>query len=246
MKSQPENAALGYSDTPVLSDSGYHVHDGTRPQPPVVTPGAAGGPPSDAVVLFAGDHLDQWEAVAGGPAGWKVENGYAEVVAKTGDIRTKAAFGDIQLHLEFATPAVVEGNSQGRGNSGIFLMGRYEIQVLDNYRNPTYPDGTVGAIYGQWPPLANAIRPPGEWNTVDIVWEGPVFAGERLVEPAYVTVFYNNVLLHHCQELHGTTQHRKLARYEAHEPTGPLRLQDHGNPVRYRNIWVRDIGTYDE
>lgn len=240
-----ENEALGYSDTPVLTDSGYTVHDGRRPQPPVVTPAGPAEAPSDATVLFDGSDLSAWQKSDGAPAPWKVENGYFEVVPKSGNIETKEHFGSMQLHLEFASPEEIVGTSQGRGNSGVFLMGSYEIQVLDTYRNPTYPDGTVGGIYGQYPPLANAIRPPGEWNTYDILWEAPEFAGEQLVRPARVTVILNGIVLHHAKVLQGPTQHKRLTAYRPHPPTGPLRLQDHNNPVRFRNIWVRPIGTYD-
>jgi hypothetical protein len=243
-KKQSEFAHLGYSDTPILEDSGYHVHDGERPQPPIVTPGEGTAPPSDATVLFDGTDLGAWEAKKGGPAGWKVEAGYMEVVPGTGGIRTKESFGTAQLHLEFACPEVVKGESQGRGNSGVFLQGVYEIQVLDNYDNPTYPDGTVGGIYGQYPPLANAIRKPGEWNEYDIVYEAPEFDGDKLVTPAYVTVLLNHVVLHHRKALRGPTNHKTITPYTPHG-NAPLELQDHGDLVRYRNIWIRDIGEYD-
>lgn len=243
----PENEALGYSDTPVLADSGYTVHDGTRPQPPVVTPGkCCACPPSDAVVLFDGKSLDNWEHVSDNRAvEWKLLDGEMEVTPKTGNIQTKAKFGDIQLHLEFASPVEVKGDGQGRGNSGVFLMGLYEIQVLDNYDNPTYPDGTVGGIYGQYPPLANPMRKPGEYNTYDILWEAPTFDGDKLVKPAYVTVILNGVMLHHHKELQGPTQHQKLAEYVAHADALPLELQDHGDLVRFRNIWIRELADYD-
>ncbi len=241
---------LGYSDTPVLP-SGYRVHDGERPQPRIVTPGTPslpdqpGATPSDAVILFDGTDLSGWESARGGEAGWKVENGYMEVVPGTGDIQTKALLGDCQLHLEWAAPAVVKGESQGRGNSGIFLMGLYEIQVLDCYDNPTYADGTTGAIYGQYPPLVNACRKPGEWQTYDILWVAPRFQGAT-VSPALVTVLLNGVALHHATPLMGPTQHRQLASYTPHPPVGPLRLQDHGDLVRFRNIWYRPMKAYDE
>ncbi len=239
---------VGYDDTPVLPNSPYKVHDGARPQPRVVQPGdALGQPPADAVVLFDGTDLSGWvSAKDGSPAQWRVENGYMEVVAKTGDIQTREEFGDCQLHLEWAPPTEVIGDSQGRGNSGVFLMGRYEIQVLDCYDNPTYADGTTGAIYAQCPPLVNACRRPGEWNTYDIIWEAPRFEGEQVVRPAYVTVLLNGLVLHHRQELIGATTHRKVGEYTPHPPTGPLRLQDHGNPVRFRNIWYRPLTGYDQ
>lgn len=241
-----EKKPIGYSDTPVLPNSQYKVHDGARPQPTVVTPGTAGSPPSDAVVLFDGTDLSGWVSNKdGSPAAWKVENGYMEVVPKTGDIRTVAEFGDCQLHLEFACPAEVKGESQGRGNSGVFLAGLYEIQVLDCFDNPTYADGTTGAIYGQYPPLVNACRPPGEWQTYDIIWENPVFEGDTLVKPAFVTVLFNGVLLHHRQETMGATGHRNLSSYQVHNG-GPLKLQDHGDLVRFRNIWYRPLKGYDQ
>ena len=234
---------VGYDDTPVIPRQSWKVHDSARPQPTVVSPGAESRlPPSDAVVLFDGRDLSGWVSVKDGtPASWKVENGYVEVVPKSGDIRTRAEFGDCQLHLEFATPSEVVGDSQGRGNSGVFLMGRYEIQVLDCYDNPTYADGTAGAIYGQYPPLVNACRRPGEWQTYDIVWLAPRFEGDRVVTPAYATIFLNGVLVQYHRELIGGTTHRRLLPYAAHPQTGPLELQDHGNPVRYRNIWFRPI-----
>lgn len=239
---QTENEHLGYSDTPVLPETGYKVHDGTRPQPPVVTvPDHA--PPSDAVILFDGTTLEGWKNVKDGlPCGWNIEMGELCVVPGVGDVQTNREFGDCQLHLEFMSPQAVKGQGQGRGNSGIFLMGRYEIQVLDNYDNPTYPDGTVGAIYGQTPPRANPIRRPGEWNAFDILWTSPVFnQQDELVSPAFVTVLLNGVVQHNHQVLQGPTQHKKLACYEPHPPTGPLKLQDHGDLVRFRNIWIREL-----
>lgn len=242
--------ALGYDDTPFLPDGKYRVHDDKRPQPPVVAPAGADAPfapPSDATVLFDGRDLSGWESCKdGGPAGWKVLDGCMEVVPGTGNIRTKAALGDVQLHLEWAAPEVVKGESQGRGNSGVFLMGLYEVQVLDCYGNPTYPDGTTGALYGQCPPLVNACRKPGEWQTFDIVWEGPRFEGEKLVRPARITVFHNGVLLHHAKELLGPTKHKVLPEPKPHPHTGPLMLQDHKDLVRFRNIWCRPVGEYDK
>ncbi|HLJ56585.1 MAG TPA: DUF1080 domain-containing protein, partial [Chthonomonadaceae bacterium] len=210
--------SLGYSDTPVLPDSGFHVHDGQRPQPPIVAPGEPGTqhhkgtPPADAIVLFSGADLSHWKGRSG-PAEWKVDHGYMEVVPGTGDITTVQSFGDIQLHLEWAAPREVKGESQGRGNSGIFLAGLYEIQVLDCYDNPTYSDGTTGAVYGQYPPRVNVCRKPGEWQTYDIIWQNPRFDGENLATPAYVTVLLNGVLLHHHQPLLGPTGHRNRPPY---------------------------------
>ncbi|MFQ3587170.1 MAG: DUF1080 domain-containing protein [Fimbriimonadaceae bacterium] len=243
--------SLGYSDTPIQPWSKYRVHDGDRPQPKVVDPGTPstdlgpGRPPSDAVVLFDGTDLSGWEG-RDGDAAWKVESGYMEVVPGTGNIRTKTHFGDCQLHVEFASPSVVKGDGQGRGNSGVFLMGRYEVQVLDCYDNPTYPDGTTGALYGQYPPLVNACRKPGEWSVYDIVFEAPRFDGDKVVKPAKITVFLNGVVLHHALELHGSTTHRELPAYAPHPEIGPLELQDHGDLVRFRNIWYRPLKGYDE
>jgi hypothetical protein len=166
-------------------------------------------------------------------------------VPNAGDLTTKDKFGDVQLHVEWATPATIRGTSQNRGNSGIFLQGRYEVQVLDSYDNPTYADGQAGAIYGQWPPLVNPVRKPGEWQSYDIVFEAPRFDGPALVTPAYVTVFLNGVLLHNRKEVMGPTVHRALARYAPQPLEDSLVLQDHQHPVRYRNIWIRRIGQYD-
>ena len=243
---------VGYDDTPMLPGGKWRVHDGDRPQPRVVDPGgstpeAPGRPPSDAVVLFDGTDLSGWVG-RDGEAQWKVENGCMEVVGGTGNILSREQFGDCQLHLEWAEPAEVQGDSQGRGNSGVFLMDKYEIQVLDGYDNPTYADGQCGAIYGQYPPLVNASRPPGEWQSYDIVFEAPRWnADGKLEKPAFITVLQNGVLLHHRQEILGPTGHRGAANYDTpHDPEGPLHLQDHGNPVRYRNIWMRRLKGYDE
>jgi hypothetical protein len=243
---------LGYDDTPLIPESSYKVHDSTRPQPRVVTPGtsstqdAPGSAPSDAVVLFDGTDLANWiRAKDEQPASWKVESGYMEVVPGAGNVRTRQHFGDCHLHLEWASPAEVKGEGQGRGNSGVFLMGLYEIQVLDCYDNPTYADGTTGAIYGQFPPLVNACRKPGEWQTYNIIWIAPKFDGERLLSPARVTVMLNGIVLHHDTALNGPTTHRSVQEYRSHAPEGPLELQDHGDLVRFRNIWYRPLTGYD-
>ena len=247
-----EQAAPGYDDTPLIPGQKWKVHDSARPQPRVVTPGTAsssdapGQAPADSVVLFDGSDLSKWKSCKdGGEAKWKVENGYMQVEPGTGNILTDEQFGDCQLHIEWASPSEVKGESQGRGNSGVFLMRKYEIQVLDCYENPTYADGLTGGIYGQYPPLVNACRKPGEWQTYDIVWIAPRFDGEKLVSPARVTVILNGVVLHHDKELLGPTQHRKEPAYEAHPPVGPLELQDHGDLVRFRNIWYRPLSGYD-
>jgi hypothetical protein len=241
---QGVNHDLGFDDTPILPGLPFHVHDPKRPHPPVVTPAAqAGGAPSDAIVLFDGKDLSQWQSAKGN---WKVGDGYFEVAPGTGDLATKQKFGDVQLHVEWAAPAEVRGTSQNRGNSGIYLQGRYEVQVLDSYQNPTYADGQAGAIYGQWPPLANATRKPDEWQSFDIVFEAPRFEAGKLVKPAYATVLLNGVLLHNHKELMGPTVYRALAKYREQPAEDSLVLQDHQQPVRYRNIWIRRLLTYDQ
>ncbi|MBE3096818.1 MAG: DUF1080 domain-containing protein [Planctomycetes bacterium] len=250
---------LGYQDTPMIPGVGgqqWHVHDGLRPQPRIVTPGAfsteqaPGQPPSDAIILFDGKDLSKWQDSKGNPCGWKVANGYMECPpAKTpggGEAVTKDQFGDVQLHLEFCEPTPPKGDSQGRGNSGVFLAGRYEIQVLDGYENPTYADGACASLYGQYPPLVNACRKPGEWQVYDILWTAPRFKDGKLESPAYVTMFHNGVLMHNHAALMGGSGHKTLPKYTPHDAKGPIKLQDHGNPIRYRNIWVRELKAYDQ
>jgi hypothetical protein len=242
--------ALGYTDTPPIPGQKWRVHDVDRPHPPVITPGATpGAPPSDAIVLFDGKDLSKWaQRTQSGElvdSKWPVRDGYFETGAKTGSMITRESFGDVQLHVEWAAPPVVSGSSQGRGNSGVIIMGLYEVQVLDMYDNRTYPDGGAASLYGQWPPLVTAPRRPGEWQTYDIVFEAPRFEGEKLVKPAFVTVFWNGVLAHNRKELAGPTMHRQAPRYSPHDAELPLTLQDHSNPVRYRNIWVRRLKGYD-
>ncbi len=214
-----------------------------EPVPPVVTPGIWTSPPSDAIVLFDGRHLDQWQSAKGGPAPWKVSEGVLVVEPGTGDIQTRMPFGDVQLHIEWKTPVDTAGlEGQARGNSGIFLMGLYEVQVLDSYRNPTYVNGQAGAIYKQHIPLVNACRPPGEWQSYDIIFTAPRFAADgSLLQPAYFTVFHNGLLIHNHVEVQGPTVWIGTPRYEPHAERLPLRLQDHGNPVAYRNIWIRPL-----
>ncbi len=210
------------------------------PEVKVVEPGTAGGPPSDAIVLFDGHDLSAWED----GADWPVKDGYA-VTAKH-DIHTKQAFGDCQLHVEWATPEKVEGNGQERGNSGVFMMGLYEIQILDSYENPTYYDGQAAAVYKQRPPLVNASRKPGEWQTYDIVFEAPRFdAKGGLVRPAFVTMFHNGVLVQNHFAIQGTTTWNKAPEYVAHAAKLPLLLQFHRNPTRFRNIWIREVPPSD-
>jgi hypothetical protein len=225
----------------------WKIHDLNRPLPPVIDPGAAstqevpGRPPSDAVVLFDGKDLSRWSDKDGKPAKWKVENGYAEVVAETGYIATRDSFGDCQLHVEFAEPSPGVGESQERGNSGVFLHGLYEIQVLDSYQNKTYADGQASAVYGQYPPLVNASRPPAQWQTYDIIFHGPRFTGGKLSRPARLTVLHNGVLVQDNVELTGPTAHGERPPYKPGPDKLPLQLQDHGDPVRYRNIWIREL-----
>jgi hypothetical protein len=231
--------------TPPPDPEGIKQHDLDREQPVLVTPGATpGAAPSDAIVLFDGKDLKAWKKQGKDePAGWKVENGYMEVVKGAGAIETLQAFGDVQLHVEFMTPTPPTGESQGRGNSGVFFGGsRYEVQVLDSYQNKTYPDGQAGALYGQFPPLVNASRPPGEWQSYDIVFEMPRFAASGAVEkPARATVFHNGVLVQNAKELIGPTTNKVRTPYSAHPESLPISLQDHGNPMRFRNVWVRRL-----
>jgi hypothetical protein len=223
----------------------WKVHDPDRPQPPVVTPAPAGDPvpaPSDAILLFGGTNLSQWEDSKWQEARWKVENGYMEVVKKTGSIRTKQKFGDCQLHIEWAAPVPATGEGQDRGNSGVFLMDKYEVQVLDCYNNTTYVDGMTAAIYGQYPPLVNACLPPGGWQTYNIIFSRPRFDHEgKLIQPARMTVFHNGILAHDNRILTGPTAHKKRPPYASHPDKLPLSLQEHGNPVRYRKIWIREL-----
>ncbi len=233
----------GYDDTPVIPGQTWKVHDSKRPHPPVVKPGKSptlGAKPSaTAVVLFDGTDLSKWKS-AKGDAPWKVENGYMEVNGK-GQITTKQTFGSAKIHLEFATPKVVKGEGQGRGNSGVFLMGIYEVQVLDSYENVTYADGQCASLYGQWPPDKNASLPPGEWQTYDITFEAPKFADGKLVEPAYVTVVHNGVKVHDRRKFNGPSGHRNVVAYKAHGDKLSISLQDHGDPVRFRNFWVEEL-----
>jgi hypothetical protein len=207
-------------------------------EPLVVDPGPPGGPPSDAIVLFDGKDVGQWKSEAGTPALWTVEDGYMEVNG-TGNILTKEEFGDVQVHVEWATPSVVKGEGQGRGNSGVYLQGRYEIQVLDSYQNRTYPNGQAGALYGVAAPLVNVSRKPGQWQTYDIIFHPPKPGSDGKVEPGSVTVLHNGVLVQDHTPVVG--QATTAAAFKGAVPQGPLLLQDHGNPVRYRSVWVRRL-----
>jgi hypothetical protein len=227
----------------------WAIHDGNRPQPPIITPGTPstqdqpGKPPSDAVVLFDGSNLSKWEADndKNEATKWVVNNGAMECVPGSGYIRTKDKFGDIQLHVEWAAPTKVEGDSQGRGNSGVFLMGMLEIQVLDNYNNPTYSDGTAGAAYGIMPPMVNALRPPGQFQSYDIIFRRPVYKDGVALDPGYVTVIENGVVVQDHTMLEGPGGHMARSKIGPFPEVGPLKFQDHGNPVRYRNVWIRPL-----
>ncbi|MCD6303388.1 MAG: DUF1080 domain-containing protein [Planctomycetes bacterium] len=245
----------GYDNTPFLPGQKWRVHDSRRVPPRRIIPSTPstqerpGRPPSDAVVLFDGKDLSHWQTIRKGktvPAGWKVENGYMEIVPKSGSLVSKEKFGDCQIHVEWASPRPSTGHDQACGNSGVLIMGRYEIQVLDSYENVTYADGQAAAMYGQYPPLVNASLKPGQWQTYDIIFEAPRFKDGKLIKPAYVTVLHNGIVVHNHQAFLGPTVHKKVAHYRPHAPEGPLMLQDHGHRVRYRNIWVRRLVGYDQ
>jgi len=227
-------AVCGQKWTPELTDI-------FKPVPRLVTPGTGTSPPSDAIFLFDGTNLDQWEKEGGGPAGWEVKDGIMTVVKGSGSIRTRQGFGDVQLHIEWRTPAEVVGEGQGRGNSGVFLQSLYEVQVLDSYENSTYVNGQAGAVYKQHIPLVNACRPPGKWQTYDIIFTAPRFKEDgSLFSPATMTVLQNGVLIQNHVTLLGPTEDIGLPSYKMHDLKLPLMLQDHGNPVSYRNIWIRE------
>ncbi len=247
--------AEGYSNTPMLPGGKWHVHDPSRPAPKIVTPPSSTlKAPSDAIVLFDGTDFSKWTQIKeikikGKPIKlitrsprWKIENGYAEVVKNTGNIFTKEPFGSCQLHVEWMSPPPKKGkHGQKCGNSGIFFMKQYEVQVLNSFENRTYSDGQAAAIYGQYPPLVNACRKPGEWQTYDIIFDAPKFKDGKLLSPAYITVIHNGVLVQNHTEVLGPTRHKKGTKYTPHADKMPLRLQDHGDPVRYRNIWIRPL-----
>ncbi len=243
-----------FSGMPPTASRPWAVHDQNRPQPKRVEPGTPstpeqpGQPPSDAIVLFNGTpaSLANWEADTpqgepSQPTKWVVVDGALECVPKSGFIRSKAKFGDCQLHVEWAAPAVAKGDSQGRGNSGIFLMGICEVQVLDSYNNPTYADGSANSVYAINPPAANALRPPGQFQSVDIVFRRPVYRDSKLVEAGHVTVFCNGVLVQDCTPVLAENYNQIGWRPYVYPETGPLKFQDHGNPVRFRNVWYRPL-----
>jgi hypothetical protein len=239
---------LGYRDTKVLPGQKWKVHDIDRPRPAAVDAGTpstqerAGRPPSDAVVLFDGKDTSKWQWPA---RGWKLENGYLEVTAKGPDLQTKDSYGDMQLHVEWTVPPNPPRTGQGRGNSGIILMGRYEVQVLDSHDAATYADGQAASMYGQFPPLVNASRPPGQWQMYDIIFEAPKFDGSNMTKQPVVTVLHNGVVVHNHQAFIGQMAHRIHKPFEAHGPEAPLVIQNHDVPVRYRSIWLRKLGSYD-
>ena len=233
----------GYADTPVLPGQCWRVHDKSRPVPPAVTPApyVQSAPPSDAVLLFDGKSAAAWE----GAEGWQVCDGM--LIAGKGDVRTRACFGDMQLHVEWMVPRPeAGGNVENRGNSGVFLLDQYEIQIFDNFGEDTiYADGMAGAVYGQTPPLVNASRPPEEWQTFDIVLTAPLFSGTNGT-PGHVTVLHNGVVVQNNTLLLGATQHRALPVTTPHPVPAPIRLQAHGCPVRFRNIWVRPLSSAEK
>ncbi|WP_411826250.1 DUF1080 domain-containing protein [Luteolibacter sp. AS25] len=232
----------GYENTPKIPGTEYSVHDMARPQPPVIeTSGAVTvAAPSDAKVLFDGSDLSAWTSGGGEPA-WKVKDGV--MIASGKDLQTKESFGAIQLHFEWRLAADREVDGQKGGNSGCFLMGLYEVQVLQSNNNETYPDGQAGALYGQLPPLVNATSPQGEWNSYDIFFSPPEYDGEEVIKPARVTVIHNGVVVQNGEDYLGPTRHKRLASYPAEHPeVGPLKFQFHQDPVEYRNVWVRPLG----
>jgi len=260
MPAEPESAEpkklpkLGVATGPLLPGQKWRVHDIRRPRPVTVTPGELstydkpGTAPGDAIVLFDGTDLSQWCHVDREDpsqlteAQWNVEAGSFEVTSGKGNLQTIDSFGSCQLHIEWQAPAEVRGDSQGRGNSGVFFMDAFEVQVLDSYNNRTYADGQAGALYGQYSPMVNASRKPGEWQIYDIIFEAPKFSLEgELEEPALITVMHNGIFLHHARKYYGPTGGGVIPKYNPLSPAGPIRLQEHGNPVRFRNIWIRPV-----
>lgn len=249
LMAQTAPAAIPAAPAPDTAPKAWPPNSMDRPRPPVVEPGPPGAVlprPSDAIVLFDGKDLSAWAGQDSGPARWTVERGYMEVRPGAGAIHTRRAFGDVQLHIEWAAPAPPTGEGQDRGNSGVFLMGRYEIQVLDSWRSVTYADGQAGALYGQSPPLVNASRPPGQWQSYDIIFHAPRFAPDSTVlAPARATVFHNGVLVQDNVSFTGATVHGEVAVYHPHPAVLSLALQDHGHRVRFRNIWIRPLAARD-
>jgi len=239
-------AQAAHPEGPRPPGAQWNVHSWSRPRPPVVDPGPerpSVPPPADAVVLFGGRDLSEWQMQRDSSAAkWIIRDGAMEVVPGTGSMMTRRSFGDIQLHIEYSCPTPPHGESQERGNSGVFLMTHYEVQVLDSYDNDTYPDGQAGAIYGQTPPLVNPVRPPGQWNVYDIVFHRPHFGADgNVTQPARITVFMNGILIQDNTTITGWTVNMQVARYQPHADRLPLALQDHQNPTRFRNVWVREL-----
>ncbi|WP_237742355.1 3-keto-disaccharide hydrolase [Gayadomonas joobiniege] len=241
----------GYTNTPIIPGTQWHVHDPNRPQPKIVTTQSAVSvpPPSDATVLFDGKNMDAFARAWGDDRKpeWLIEDGVMTIqqdpeTGKHQSIRTRQAFGDMQLHVEWRSPAQLDKYAPSRGNSGLFLMGRYEFQIMQSHNNANYPDGQAAAIYGQTPPLVNAARPADEWQSYDIIFEAPEFDKQgKLVKKAHVTAFHNGVLVHLRTPIEGPTRHKKVTPYKAHKAKEPLVIQDHGSPVSFRNIWVREL-----
>jgi hypothetical protein len=229
----------------IVAPTGWRQHDIHRPRPSVIEPSPdliTAPAPKDALVLFDGRNLDAWQTPEGSAAMWALKPGYFEVKPGAGPIQSKAKFGDVQLHVEWAAPDPPRGVGQDRGNSGIFLMGQFELQVLDSYKADTYADGQAGAIYGQYPPLFNATRPPGQWQSYEVAFRRPKFdASGKLTSPARMTVFLNGVLVQDNEEMWGQTSWLEPLPYDPSVNRGPIELQDHGHPVRFRNIWVREL-----
>ncbi len=241
-KVESKNPNRQYVDT----DTGrWLIHDTNRPAPPVITPDEPGKPFTDVITLFNGNDLTGWTDKKGEPSKWIVRDGVMESVKGSGPIKTEQEFGSCQLHIEFKTPTPVKGSGQGRGNSGVFIMDEYEIQVLDSYDNFTYPDGQCGALYGQAVPLVNASLRPGQWQSYDILFHRPIFKDGKVERKARFTVFHNGILIHDNVELKGGTQWRgphKISDYDTtHPDKAPISLQDHGNPVKFKNIWIRKL-----
>ena len=241
VKARDGSGVYGYKDTPILPWCGFHVHDPDRPAPPRVDPGPAPAPapvPADAVVLFNGTDLNAWHT-----NDWKVENGEL-VAAHASNLRTRESFGDIQLHLEWMAPAHFTGPWYDQGNNGVLLMGLYEIQIFDSWTEKLYPDGQAASIYAQTPPRVNVTRPPGQWQSYDLIFTAPRFKDGKLERPARLTMFHTGVLVHLEEEIRGETGHKVLPAYRQQVSEGPLILAGHGCPVRFRNIWVRRLSAH--
>ena len=229
----------GYTDTPLIPGSEFRVHQQDRPQPPRVIPPETDGspgwaPPSDAIVLFDGTSLEHFEENT-----WPIAGGI--IVANHGNLQTKEAYGDCQLHIEWRAPNPPEGEPVNMGNSGIFFMGLYELQIYDSYSSKIYADGSAAAMYGQIPPLVNVCRKPGEWQSFDVIFTAPVFEGDTLVEPAWITVLHNGVLVHNHTKILGPSAHKAFTPYKPHDARLPITIQGHGCPVAFRNIWIRNL-----